>query len=232
VDDCIANIRLLNSSVREYANVDFDYYNIFDKSSIIQPNLIHLLNPLQKADSTKSYYYEKVKKAERVYDKILECQHMLNIQTKSDLDSSNGKLVDSFKKLDMTGEVNAANFGDKISPASESIQIKSDVNTTRPEATAEAVSNSTTNEKQQDEKEKTVPAMLDSNETSTVVKKPDQQVDTTSQATEADSAAAAAKSAAVSKRRAKIKLERCLSKEDEMKIDKDDTTISTVCSIQ
>jgi hypothetical protein len=206
VDDCIANLRLINSSVREYANVDFDYYNIFDKSSIIQPNLIHLLNPLQKSDSTKSYYYEKVKKAEKIYDLILDCENKLNIQTKSDLDSSNGIKPESPKKAD--SEVQSLSMVQI--DVSNVRDLKITTNTINSDQAIE--SDGQTAEKTQEDRKGVNAA-----------KSEDSLKENTTEAV---------KPTGTSRRKAKIKLERCLSKEDEMKIDKDDSTVSTICSIQ
>jgi hypothetical protein len=71
-DDCIVNIRLYNSALSQYENVDFDSYSTFAKSNIIQPNLINLLNPHIKRNSTTNYFYEMIKKAQLVYAKLLE----------------------------------------------------------------------------------------------------------------------------------------------------------------
>jgi hypothetical protein len=209
VDDCIANLRLINSSVREYENVDFDYYNIFEKSSIIQPNLIHLLNPLQKSDSTKSYYYEKVKKAEKVYDLLLECESKLNIQTKSDLDSSNGLKPES-PKIDPS---------DIKSLSSIKIGINTLVDLTL--ATNNTNSGETLSDNQSNKYGKEGTAI-----TSEGLKKNERTSDLV------HNKATLVKSTATSRRKAKIKLERCLSKEDEMILDKEDNTVSTICSIQ
>lgn len=72
VDDCIVNIRLKNSQLNEYENVEFDSYKSFEKSSILQPNLIELLNPHLKRDSKKNHYFEKIRKAEIMYNLILQ----------------------------------------------------------------------------------------------------------------------------------------------------------------
>lgn len=85
VDDCIVNIRI-NNFLNEYENVEFECYKIFEKSSILQPNLIELLNPLRKTDSTKNHYFEKIKKAEIIYHKILANKENIKISTQKSLD--------------------------------------------------------------------------------------------------------------------------------------------------
>jgi hypothetical protein len=65
-DDCIVNIRLRQVNDPLFESVDFESYKIFEKSSILQPNLIKLLNPHLRADSTRNYYYELVRKSENV----------------------------------------------------------------------------------------------------------------------------------------------------------------------
>lgn len=94
-DDCIVNVRLKGLGMGEFVNVDFESYGIFEKSSILQPNLLQLLNPHLRIDSTKNHYCEKIKKAEKVYDIIFENTKNLKIQTKlqtDDLESSTGSL--------------------------------------------------------------------------------------------------------------------------------------------
>lgn len=82
-DDCIVNIRLKNSTNFTFESIDFDSYVIFEKTSILQPNLIKLLNPHLKSDSTKNYYFDLIQKSEKVYDQLVANRDKLNIQTKS-----------------------------------------------------------------------------------------------------------------------------------------------------
>lgn len=95
-DDCIVNLRLNNTEPSVYVNLDFDSYRIFEKSSILQPNLIQLLNPHLRIDSTKNHYLEKIKKAERIYDKILENKFNIKYQTRlstDEMDLSTNSLI-------------------------------------------------------------------------------------------------------------------------------------------
>lgn len=73
IEDCIVNIRLrrVGSAQDEFESIDFESYDLFEKSSILQPNLIKLLNPHMRADSTRNYYYELVRKSETVYDRYM-----------------------------------------------------------------------------------------------------------------------------------------------------------------
>lgn len=79
-DDCIVNLRLRNGPQRIFSNVDFESYRLFIKSSILQPNLIKLLNPLLKKDSTLNLYYEKIRRAERYYQHLMDNQEAADIQ--------------------------------------------------------------------------------------------------------------------------------------------------------
>ena len=214
IDDCIANLRLTNSTVKEYENVHFDCYNIFDKSSIIQPNLIHLLNPLQMSDSTKSYYYERIKKAEKVYDLILENESKLNIQTKCDLDASGtlskASLMDI--KLDHFTVTKAdpdarSSINDLVDELIESIFQKQYA-----VINEKAIESETNSERRG---KITISCDIKNNKNeinvNNIKSKPNNQM--------------------AVKRKAKIIFQRLMSKEDEMKIDKSDATISTICSI-
>ncbi|CAF0922408.1 unnamed protein product [Brachionus calyciflorus] len=100
IDDCIVNIRLNNHySQNEYINLDFGSYNLFKFSSILQPNLIELLNPHLKNDSTKNYYYEMIKTAEKKYEILLQERKKINF-LKYELDKKTIKdieLNDSLK---------------------------------------------------------------------------------------------------------------------------------------
>ena len=71
-NDCIVNVRLMNKAKNKYENIDFECYRIFEKCSILQPNLIELLNPHLRRDSKKNHYCEKLKKSEVIYQKMLE----------------------------------------------------------------------------------------------------------------------------------------------------------------
>jgi hypothetical protein len=82
-DDCIVNVRMKNIKKNIYENIDFDCYNIFEKCSILQPNLLELLNPHLKIDSTKNHYCEKIAKAENIYQKMLDKKDSYNIRIKS-----------------------------------------------------------------------------------------------------------------------------------------------------
>lgn len=75
IDDCIVNIRLRRFNPSngqeedEFESIDFESYQLFEKSSILQPDLIKLLNPHARSDSTRNYYYELVRRSEAVYDR-------------------------------------------------------------------------------------------------------------------------------------------------------------------
>ena len=109
IDDCIVNIRLNNSLLNEYENVDFASYATFEKSSILQPNLIELLNPHLKRDSNKNHYYEKIRKAELMYHKLITNKSSLKISTikNDELDSSSdlSKLDKSTNKNEKGEEI-------------------------------------------------------------------------------------------------------------------------------
>ena len=87
VDDCIVNLRLNNMNSNEYENVEFDSYKLFEKSSILQPNLLELLNPHLKLDSTRNHYLDKIKKAEIIYNRLLFNKESIKIPVRS-LESS------------------------------------------------------------------------------------------------------------------------------------------------
>lgn len=74
IDDCIVNIRLrrFNSPPNHFESIDFESYSLFDKSSILQPNLIKLLNPHLRSDSQRNHYYDLVRRSEFVYDRYIE----------------------------------------------------------------------------------------------------------------------------------------------------------------
>ena len=99
-DDCIVNIRLNNYVLNEYENVEFDSYKIFEKSSILQPNLIELLNPHLKRDSLRNHYFEKIKKAEIIYHKLITNKQSLKISTikNDELDSSSNSVKNEVNK--------------------------------------------------------------------------------------------------------------------------------------
>jgi hypothetical protein len=106
-DDCIVNIRLNNYMLNDYENVDFSSYATFEKSSILQPNLIELLNPHLKRDSTKNHYFEKIRKAEIIYHKLITNKMSLKISTikNDELDSSS----DTVRLENVTCEKNEEN---------------------------------------------------------------------------------------------------------------------------
>ena len=112
IDDCIVNIRLYNYMLKEYENLDFASYERFEKSSILQPNLIELLNPHLKRDSNKNHYFEKISKAEFIYNILITNKANLKISTiKNDdeLDSS----TDS-RTMNENGEENSEENGGKM----------------------------------------------------------------------------------------------------------------------
>jgi hypothetical protein len=122
-DDCIVNIRLYNSALRQYENVDFDSYSTFEKSNIIQPNLINLLNPHLKQNSTKNHYYEMIKKAQLIYTKLLENKDEL---TRPDLTSlQNGSAFEE-SHLDSSIESININNVDEFSNIPGSTELKCD----------------------------------------------------------------------------------------------------------
>lgn len=86
-DDCIVNLRLRNSVSSQFENVEFDSYRLFEKCSILQPNLIQLLNPHLRSDSTKNHYFEQIKRAEIHFNRILMNKENINIPIRS-LESS------------------------------------------------------------------------------------------------------------------------------------------------
>jgi hypothetical protein len=70
LDDCIVNLRIFNQ--KNFYNIDFNAYELFQHSTIIQPDLFELLNkPSNKDFYAKNYYYDKINVAERKYDYIL-----------------------------------------------------------------------------------------------------------------------------------------------------------------
>lgn len=78
IEDCIVNIRLRrleSADDEEFESVDFESYSVFEKSSILQPNLIKLLNPHARSDSTRNYYFELVRRSEAIYDRYLTRHH-------------------------------------------------------------------------------------------------------------------------------------------------------------
>lgn len=105
-DDCIVNLRFNNmmedtDDKNEYHNVDFESYKIFERTSIIQPNLIELLNPLCKKDSRSNHYYDKIRQAENNYNIVLLNKTKIQVDTTideasdSDSDPSSSELDDS-----------------------------------------------------------------------------------------------------------------------------------------
>ncbi|RNA42248.1 RWD domain-containing [Brachionus plicatilis] len=69
VDDCIVNIRLFNSIHNaKYLNVNFNSYKYFKATSILQPDLVELLNPNLKIDSKNNHYLSMIKNAEKSYE--------------------------------------------------------------------------------------------------------------------------------------------------------------------
>jgi hypothetical protein len=87
VEDCIVNLRLNNTNSNEYENVEFESYKLFEKSSILQPNLLELLNPHLKLDSTRNHYLDQIKKAEIIYNRLLLNRESIKIPVRS-LESS------------------------------------------------------------------------------------------------------------------------------------------------
>lgn len=88
IDDCIVNIRLRRflesndetdttgiTSNHEFESIDFESYSMFEKSSILQPNLIKLLNPHLRSDSTRNHYYDLVRRSEAIYERYLINRH-------------------------------------------------------------------------------------------------------------------------------------------------------------
>lgn len=70
LDDCIVNLRIFNDT--NFYNIDFSAYEIFQHSTIIQPDLFELLNkPSNNDNYSNNYYYDKITVAERKYDYIL-----------------------------------------------------------------------------------------------------------------------------------------------------------------
>jgi hypothetical protein len=113
VDDCIVNIRLKNATTSRFESIDFESYKIFEKSSILQPNLIKLLNPHLRLDSTKNHYHEMIRKSEKVYGELLENRDKLKILTKGDDDDNDEEEEEKEKsgliKPDVNNNTAAAN---------------------------------------------------------------------------------------------------------------------------
>lgn len=80
LDDCIVNLRCNESRVRkQFVNIDFESYKLFENCCLIQPNLIELLNPHLKLDSKHNHYFEKIRKAEIKFNSLV---NKLNSYTK------------------------------------------------------------------------------------------------------------------------------------------------------
>lgn len=78
IDDCIVNIRLLNSSEKKkFVDVHFNSYKFFKSTSILQPDLIELLNPNLKIDSNCNHYLNMIKNAEKSYENLLKEKNKL-----------------------------------------------------------------------------------------------------------------------------------------------------------
>lgn len=201
VDDCIVNIRLLNSSVREYESVDFECYNFFNLCSIIQPNLIQLLNPFTKTDSTKSYFYEKIKKAEKIFEFMLDNESQLDIQTKSDCDSSSSGGYSRSKSTASSSDTNEPNSADADSKTNftENCYLSKSLGVYDAQSFETNVNIDALN----------LEESVDKNRRQSINK-----------------------AAMNRKRKAKIRLQRCLSKEEQMEMEREDTIISKTCSIQ
>lgn len=103
VDDCIVNIRLSNFLSNDtYENVEFNSYKLFEKSSILQPNLIELLNPHLKLDSQENHYFKKIRNAELVYHRLITNKENVKITTrKYSTTNGDGGLDSNEKVLDV-----------------------------------------------------------------------------------------------------------------------------------
>lgn len=104
-DDCIVNLRFNNTEdENDYHNVDFDSYKIFERTSIIQPNLIELLNPLCKKDSRSNHYYDKIRQAEANYNIVL--LNKTKIQVATTIDEASDSDSDPSSELDDSNGLN------------------------------------------------------------------------------------------------------------------------------
>lgn len=102
LDDCIVNIRIKDELSNEFENIDFKSYNLFENSCIVQPNLIELLNPHLKLDSKLNHYFEKIKKSEKIYSKILDNKKTYKIFKKPDETQhtdGDGRVQTEFKRV-------------------------------------------------------------------------------------------------------------------------------------
>ena len=104
--------------------MEFDSYKTFDKIAILQPNLIELLNPHLKRDSNKNHYFEKIRKAEIFYQKLISFKGNLKISTirNDELDSSS-----EMQKLDVVAR-NEKNKENELLKSSKRLKENPDEN--------------------------------------------------------------------------------------------------------
>lgn len=115
-DDCIVNLRFNNTDdENEYHNVDFESYKIFERTSIIQPNLIELLNPLCKKDSRSNHYYDKIRQAENNYNIVLLNKTKIQVDTTID-EASDSDSDPSSELEDSNGLNRSRKFSRIITP--------------------------------------------------------------------------------------------------------------------